>query len=432
MVNPQKHFKKAEHRIVTISAFLMAFFLPLHIGISNLFLILFFVGSGYFLILKKQYVFRNPKILLFSLLPIFLLYILGLFYSSPPFFGTNIIGRNIAFLLCPLLLFFYSSKDLKQVKKNLFKGIIFGSVVSISILLVDNFLNYFGTRPFLNFDDEIFNYYHTYYSFTNLLEMHPTYLGAYIIFSLSLLLKKLITTKTHKLPTILALLLLTSGVVFINSRIIFSLYVFLIFSTLLFSLFLLYKKRKNRILTLVMFVTVMAVFSIVKILSNTFIGTRLTNELQWELTDQRDTNYNKKITADSRIARWQSSIEAISKKPVFGYGTYSEKDVLSGYYKRNGLLISYKNRYDSHNIYLSFLVEYGILGLSLLLLYLISNLYFALKAKDIEYFIFFAMICVVSIFESYLQNNAAVTFVALFGSVFLYSVFPEKLKKKNV
>ncbi|WP_271423727.1 O-antigen ligase family protein [Aequorivita sinensis] len=431
MVSLKKYFRKAEVDIFTISAFLMAFFLPLHIGISNLFLILFFVASGYYLFLKKQYEVRRPKLLLLTLLPVFLLYIFGLFYSSPPFEGIKIIGRNIAFLLCPLLLFFYNTKDLLRIKKSLFQGIVIGAVISILILLVNNFLNYFATRPFPSFDDEIFNYYYTYYSFSNFLDMHPTYLGAYLIFAISLLLKKLLQNRDIKALIISSLIILTVGVIFINSRMIFFLYALVVFSAIMYLGFIFYTQKKIGALSLIIIVTIAVVFSIIKTLSNTYIFTRLTNELQWELTEQVDTSYNDKLVADSRIARWQSTLEAIGEKPIFGYGTHTEKDVLEGYYKKNGLQVSFKNRYDSHNIYLSFMLEYGVFGLSFLLLYLLSNLYISLKNRNVQYFLLIFMVCVIGLFESYLKNNPAITFVAFFGSVFLFSSFPEKLKKEE-
>jgi O-antigen ligase len=414
---------------IGIATFLMAFFLPLHLGISNLFLIVFFVLSGYFIILLKQRFYRSPKVLLFSLLPIFLLYCLGLFYSNPPFDGLKIIGRNLSFFLVPLLLFFYSVKNLKFILSKLYTAITIGSVISICILLINNFLNYFATRPFLNFDDEIFNYYYTYYSFTNLLDVHPTYLGAYVVFAISILLKKLFTKRKNNVLIIAALTILIVGIVFINSRIIFLLFATVLLSSLVYAAFLFYKSRRFGALALVVIITIAGVFSVVKVFSDTFIVTRLTSELQWELSDQVDTNYNKKITADSRIARWQSAVEAISEKPIIGYGTLSEKDVLEGYFKKNGLAISYNNRYDAHNIYLSFLIEYGFFGVAILLLFLFSNLYLSLKTRNIQYFLLFAMVCVIGLFESYLKNNAAVTFVALFGSAMLFSVFPEKLQK---
>jgi O-antigen ligase len=432
MVNFQKQFKKAPNKLLAITAFLMAFFLPVHLGISNLFLIAFFVLSGYFILIKKEYVFRNPKLLLLSLLPLFLLYCFGLFYSNPPFEGLKIIGRNLSFLLAPLLLFFCSVKNLKYLLGKMYVGITLGSITSICILLTNNFLNYFATRPFLGFDDEIFNYYYTYYSFTNLLDIHPTYLGAYLIFAVSFLLKRLFKGKTNKLLILTAIVILTVGIIFINSRIVFLLYSGVLLSGLLYGAFIFYKRRKFGALFLIIIITVAGVFSIIKVLSNTFIVTRLTSELQWELSDQVDTAYNDKLNADSRIARWQSAIDAIAQKPFFGYGTHSEKDILEGFYEKNGLLVSSKNRYDAHNIYLSIMLEYGIFGLCILLIYLLSNLYLSLKTKNVQYFLLFIMICVIGCFESYLKNNAAITFVAFFGSVYLFSAIPENLKKESL
>ena len=167
----------------------MAFFLPLNIQLSNLFLVLFFIASGYLLVVKKEYRLRPKKVLLLSLLPIFFLYIFGLFYSTPPFEGLKIIGRNISFLLCPLLLFFYRENTLDLIRKNLFNGIVAGSLLSILFLLGTNFYNYFATRPLFGFDDEIFNYYYTYYYFTEPLLQHPTYLGTYVLLSLGILMQ---------------------------------------------------------------------------------------------------------------------------------------------------------------------------------------------------------------------------------------------------
>ena len=167
-------------------------------------------------------------------------------------------------------------------------------------------------------------------------------------------------------------------------------------------------------------------------LSDTFIVNRMTNELSWELTEQIGTTYNDKIVADSRIARWDAAFDAISEKPLFGYGTHSEKDVLAHFYKLNGLDSAYHNRYDAHNIYLSYLLEYGIFGLLIFLLWLISNLFLAIKSRNFIYFLLFFMVGVVGCFESYLKNNAAITFVAFFGSVLLFSSFTKEIKNGSL
>lgn len=417
-------------KLISIFAFLMAFFLPLHMGLSNLFLIFFFVGSGYLFFIKKEYVPRALSILIFTLLPFFLLYAIGLFYSSPPFIGTKVLGRTISFVLCPLLLLFHSKLMLQQLRKNLFRGIIAGSVLSVCILLVNNFLNYFATRPFLRFDEEIFGFYYTYHHFTSFLKFYPTYLGAFVIFALVILVKQVLTKRTSRdLFKWLAIVLLSIGVLFINARIILFLYAVLLAAGFGYGIFLLFKRKKYVPLIGSVFILVIIAFLGVKSLSQTFIFERFANELKWELSEQVNTTYNDKTDADSRIARWKSALEAISERPIFGYGTYTEKEVLANSYLKNNLLISYNNRYDAHNLYLSFAVEYGIVGLALFLFFLISNLLFSIRYRDVTFFSLFFMIAAISCFESYLQNNAAITFIALFGTVMFFSNLPDS--KKN-
>lgn len=421
-------------RLVTFFAFCMALFLPLHMGISNLFLILFLVASGFLLFIKKEYILRNPRLLIFTLLPLFLLYVIGLFYSSPPFIGTKVLGRTIAFLLCPLLLMFYSKSMLLKIKTNLFKGIVIGSILSIGILLVNNFMNYFATRPFLKFDAEILDYYYTYHYFTEILDVYPTYLGAYVLFSLVILIHGLFKNQSfNKIFNWAGIIFLSVGVLFINSRIIFLLFGFVVLLSLIFVALLTIRRKKYGTLGLMIFFILIIGILGVQSLSKTFIFSRLTNELEWELTDQVNTSYNtKEIAADSRIARWEAALEAIKDHPTLGYGTYTEKDVLAKFYLKNNLIVSYNNRYDAHNMYLSFAVEYGIIGVTLFLFFLISNLIFAIRGRNVEFFFLLFMIGAVSCFESYLQNNAAITFVALFGTVLLFSHVSNFKKAGNV
>lgn len=412
--------------LVPFFAFCMAFFLPLHLGISNLFLILFLVASAYLLLIKKEYVLRNPRLLIFTLLPLFLLYVIGVLYSSPPFVGTKIIGRTISFLLCPLILLLYSKSILERIKTRLFKGIVVGSIIAIAILLVNNFLNYFATRPFPKFDNEILDYYYTYHYFTEILDVYPTYLGAYILFALVVLLHGLFKKqRCNKVLNWAGIVFLSIGVLFINARIIFLLYAFIVIASVVLAAI---RTLKHKQYTWFVFI-LLSIFTLgtvgLSILSNTFIFSRFSKELEWELTDQVNTSYNtKNIGADSRIARWEAALQAISERPIIGSGTYTEKDILGTYYLKNDLMVSYKNRYDAHNMYLSMAVEYGIIGVLLFIFYLGSNFWFAIKYRDVEFSFLIFMVGVISCFESYIGNNAAITFIALFGTVFFFSHIP--------
>ena len=403
-------------------AFLMAFFLPLSIKISNVFLILFFVSaSGVIFLNKSKPQAINYKLLSYTLLPLFILFIIGLLYSDPVFVGFGKIGKSISFFLCPVILLFHDKDSLQTIKKELFRGIIVGCVLAFLLLLSMNFFNYYATRPFLLIDDEILNYYYTYYSFTEPFAIHPTYLGTYALLAIAILLahfKKF--SKSRRALVLAGITILSIGILFLNSRVVFLLYAVLIGSTVLVVLKQWYLEKKFFLFfILISLIGAGGLFSY-HLLSETFIVTRMTKELSWELSDQKNSNYNLNIKADSRIARWKSAVQVIKEKPLFGYGTKMEKTVLNRQFIEDGLLLSAKNRYDSHNMYLSVSLEYGSIGLLLFLGYLMVNLYYSFLKRHTLAIFFFVIVMVVCFFENYLALNAGITFVALFGSVLSY------------
>ena len=416
--------KDNELIIISVFAFLMAFFLPISIKLSNLFLVLFFISSAFLFLFKKDFKKRNYTTLFYTTMILFLINVFGLLITETPSEGIKAIERCISFFLCPFLLFFHTERALLEIKNKLFNGIVLGSLVSVIILLCNNFINYFSTRPLFSFDDEIFSYYHTYYYFTDLLDIHPTYLGSYIILSITIVLIRFIRNNNKKTRIInfWILLTLSIGILFLNSRIIFLLYFSIFISAFLWGLFKLFKLKniKYGIISLFLLGGIMF-FMFNSSISKTFIYSRLTKELSWELSDQIDTKYNTKTHADSRIARWKSGLKVIEQKPIFGYGTRTEKDILALQYKKDGLENSYKLRYDSHNLFFTYTIEFGIIGLLVLCFYFFSNVYLSIKNRNIEYFVFFYMIITICVFESFLKNNAGITFVAFFSSILYFT-----------
>tara|TARA_B110000046_G_scaffold111743_1_gene118944 strand:+ start:10659 stop:11927 length:1269 start_codon:yes stop_codon:yes gene_type:complete len=401
--------------------FLFSFFLPLFIKLSNLFIILFIVFSAYHFLFSKEKIKRNNIVFIYSTVPLFLIFIFGLLITNEPSEGIKGLERIITFILCPLSLFFLKDDDLILIKKQLFNGLVIGSTISILILLVNNFNNYFSNRALLDIDIDIFNYYYTYYNFTDLLNLHPTYLGFYIVFSIFILINKMFIKTNGKFFIFILLMILSFGILFINSRIILLAYVLILVSTLIRVFYVLYK-RKYYILVISLFIlSSISPFFIYKGFSQTFIFYRFTHELAWETSEQINTMYNSKNSGDSRIARWNSALKVIKRKPFIGYGTNTEKDVLANQYKMDGLEKSHTFRYDAHNLYLSYTIEYGIIGLLVLLFYLFSNIFLAIKSRNLEYFVFFSVIGVICVFESYLKNNAGITFVAFFSAILYFT-----------
>ena len=167
----------------------------------------------------------------------------------------------------------------------------------------------------------------------------------------------------------------------------------------------------------------MILFSILLFSSvrKTYMYSRFSQELVWDLTPNINTSYNGKYKADSRIARWESAFSAIKERPTFGYGSAMEKEILHKRFQENGLNFAATNYYDSHNQYLSITIEFGLIGLSLFLFYLFSNFYFSFQNKDKVSLFFFASLILVGLFENLFKNNAGIIFVAFYSNVFLFS-----------
>lgn len=405
---------------IPVFAFLMAFFLPLHIGLSNLFLILIFVASFVLFVFQKSFVMRSPKTLVYTTLPFFILYILGLFYSEPAFMGTKVLGQSVAFLLCPVLLLFLPWPILNKMKSALKLGIVVGSVISITLLLANTLLNYYATRPFPSIDDELFSFYYTYYKFTEPFVEFAAYLGAYVVLAMAILIDEWFKKEKFKFWIGFSLLILSIGIVFINARITIFLYMVLIVIAVLRAAVQWYGQKKYLSVGLMASGSLMVGVFVFQLLSNSFVATRFTDELKWELSEQIGSGYNEKFVAESRISRWKVALDLIVEKPLFGHGTYSEKQALAEQYEKHQMWASLANRYDAHNMYLSFGIEYGIVGVALFLFFIIKNAIVAIRNKDAIFAFFVFMIATISVFESYFLNNAGITYVALFVAVFFY------------
>lgn len=104
-----------------------------------------------------------------------------------------------------------------------------------------------------------------------------------------------------------------------------------------------------------------------------------------ELFQEQQKSYELKYTlnveaADEKNFRWiaiQKSLEAFSNNPIFGHGSETNGLILKE-------LMHTSKSINSHNIFANELVNFGIIGFSPLLIYLISLYFFSFKANNID------------------------------------------------
>jgi len=408
-----------KNKLLYNSAFIFGVVFPLSTKLGNIALAIFMAILLFFFKNKPK---TGITIIWFSTIYLFALVLLGLFFSDNISDTINLFGRYASYLLIPFLLLFLDKDQLVYLKKRSLLGLIVGVTIASLVLLTNNFIKYYSIRPVFTIDKDLFNYYHTYHCFTEILKIYPTYFGLYAILSLIGSLEFILTNmlKRDKILIGLTIPIQLMTILFLNARII----TIIVIMLLVYYSFVLLKRVyfRSKIFFLIsiigMFLLSILLFSSVR---KTYMYSRFSQELVWDLTPNINTSYNGKYKADSRIARWESAFSAIKERPTFGYGSAMEKEILHKRFQENGLNFAATNYYDSHNQYLSITIEFGLIGLSLFLFYLFSNFYFSFQNKDKVSLFFFASLILVGLFENLFKNNAGIIFVAFFSNVFLFS-----------
>lgn len=410
---------------ISYLAFCFAFFLPFSTKLGNVFLgLLLIISVVYFIKNKEKTKKLNFSLLKFS--PLLLLFscVVSLFQVEDISVFVNNFGRRITYLICPLILMFFSNKMIDKIKKNSFLGICYGVFLSSLLMIIFIIIKYYSTKSNFSIDSDLLNYYHTHHYFTKIFDIHPSYYGMYLILNLLVLL--FTNIKLFKIEKIVFITISLITILFLNSRVI----LFLSFIIILFFLFkIFYHKTKNYLIS-VSAITLLIMLSLIScyyLFKNTYAFQRVVKEVGWELTYGINSKYNNVGKGDTRLARWHAAAEVISEKPLFGYGIGKEVEVLVSKYSSMGMISAASSKYNSHNQYLGFAVEGGILSLLFLLAFFITNLCISFKRNNLSYFLFILSILTICLIENYLIRNSGVIFVTFFSSIFLFCNYNEKI-----
>ena len=406
------------------SFFLFSFFLPLNTGISNVFLI-------FSMVLAVGFLYQNPnikifgikkKMLIYSVLPFFLLHIMGVFYTSYPEDSYRYLEKTISFLLVPIIFIFFHREQLMKLSVVLLKGLLYGSVISLLILVTINLSNYFLNQDEFSIGKELFDYYHTYYNFTKPLVLHPTYLGVYYLTGM-IFLGRLIQKKWIQ---VLLVTLFGIGFLFINSRIIFFSILLLVCYRIFQELNRLIKAKKYRGLLFSGLFLGLLLFIVVKLISETYIGYRLKNIYKFEISVENEANFNSGDKSNPRMSRWISALKLASERPLFGYGVADEYPNLEQQFRNDGLLVAANSGYNAHNQYIGYAIRFGVLGLFVLFFFFIANGKLAFATRDYDYFLLILIIACVNFVENYFDRNFGITFATVFFTTFSYNCLLKK------
>lgn len=377
---------------------LVAFFLPFRKEISFLLCLL---GFFYVLLSKER---RSSLVLnlkshksVYLVGILFVLYLLGLTYSTNFSFGLKDIDTKIPFLLFPLFLLSNNQYNIFRILKYFVVGCLVASVFCLLHAL--NSFQYSHNSSVFFYDDlSIF--------------MHTSYFSMYLLTSLVFsyfFFQYSLKEKNYRSVFLFAITIFTFLLmIFLLSSKAGVAIAFLIIIILIFHDVFIYKKLLFTSLMIAqVLIFTLTIPSVTKYVFNRFESANEASKSQQQST-------SKSNSTASRLVIYKSAFQVFQENKFFGVGTGDIKDELFKKYKLNNFQFGVDHKYNSHNQYLQFLATLGIFGY---LVMVITTIILIIK-KYIHFnllFVLFLLIFLINIIvESMFETRAGVEFFTFF------------------
>lgn len=319
------------------------------------------------------------------------------------------IEHKLSFLTIPVLVF-SNSNFYQKNRKVLCAVFLIAVLFSLALLDYKAFLYYEMT--------DIFSMYVDYTS-----NVHPTYIGVFVVIALVIALNILFTSKTHWLKSSLAallawlffahlLLILSKGVIIASAVLI------------LFHILYFVKSERNKVILFLSIVLLPFAFS----LFQNNIRELLITTIQTRFSDLTNTELQGGSTS-FRYQMIKNSVEIIGDDWLMGVGVGNESKRLVSFYTKNNWEIARANHYNTHNQFFQTWLSLGFFGFLLFALLLFTPLFFKIGVS--EKLILFSFIFLFWT-EAMLERQHGIIIFTLIYSVIMVNASSQKPAKKSV
>lgn len=345
---------------------------------------------------------------------VYIVYLLGMLYTSNSAEGTGNIILKISMLLFPLI-FFAPGRLRVPVTRIVMQFFVLGCLLAAVILLSVALYTFFTTGKD-NF---------TYSDLTRPLNVQPAAFSMYILFGVfALLLPFLQGEKNHLFisPFLSGVLLIffVMMVFLLSARQEIIAFLLLLPASILYYFF----SRKKWLAGIGISGAIVAGLLLV-----VFLIPETKMRLQ-KMQAQMDESYSNDApnSVTMRKVIWQSAMEIISEHPFTGVGTGDVNDALKQQYKKNNLLWPLNDNLNAHNQYFQTAIAVGIPGFLVFIISIIAGFRAAKIRRRYLYFIFLCLFTCCIITECMLEAEAGVVFFAFFNSLLAIETTDRSLK----
>lgn len=387
-------------RIVFIS-----FFLPIHL--QTFIFISFFSWILYNAIIYKITLSKQEWLIALLLGGGYLFFIayIPLTESHSRIGLYSFLERKVALFVLPFII----PITLKLSSHSFYKELKWFVYANAFFIVVVNILSFIHTMQY----DNLYHLNHVEYRilFEHIGGIHPTYLGMYSCFSISILLLNQLHSIRQKLISIILQLILVSGLVLLSPKISL-LILLLIYSYYLFFIASFKPLYKIMITSLVIISTLLAYSAV------PFFHQRI-GEVFSFLSNHPTNAIDNSVLFRQFI--FQIDLNLLKDHWVFGIGPMELQHQLDNAFLYTSIITkTYLGSYNTHNEYLNQWLSFGLVGFLYFLIIYFIQVRKAIQLSNKLYLFYLVIILVSFLTENILSRQHGILFVAFFSPIFYF------------
>jgi len=384
---------------------------------------------------KRKWNDIKRKTFLWPFLLLFILHLAGLIYSQDVTNGWLIMEKKAFFFLLPLIM---ATITIRSIYLNLLlKSFIVSSFIAVVICfsvafnhalhpvrIPQNF-DYANSEEFKLLNPDISRTW-SYFSYNELssgINIHPTYLGLYILFSILLVIhfykqQESFLSGWKKTGMLFLLLFFSLFILLLASRVITIVYIFICMAGLSWIFF-----NSGRASLAIAGGILIFTVSAVSIFINPISRYRSFQEFRHSSLSI-ETNKLYSTSSSMRLSLWWLGTQSINTSNwSIGNGTGDVKETMKDTAAKYGITNTI-NTYDPHNQFIYTLLSLGIVGVLTLMACLIMPLLQREFALSFLHLCFIGSILIACFTESVFELQKGIIFFSLFHSLFLFQYQP--------
>ncbi len=151
----------------------------------------------------------------------------------------------------------------------------------------------------------------------------------------------------------------------------------------------------------------------------------------WEIDEYRKGGNPSGHSVSQRLEYYKMAFEIIQENFWFGHGTGGYYKAYQEKYDQNKFFQKQDYRQRSHNMFLSYWIDFGLIGLVYICFALVYPIILERKATSFLLMVFFLIVVISFMNEDTLNNHDAISFFSFFYPLYLYSKHEKPLEILN-